>query len=124
MSTLAEMLDRLTTAGELYEREKDGAVRCVACAHRCLIRPGRRGICQVRFNDGGTLRVPSGVELRGCFDVPHHTVSAGSVLLTTHGAGNEKATPFLSLEPRSGLRGITVWHPEQKIGRASCRERV
>jgi pyruvate formate lyase activating enzyme len=60
MSTLAEMLDRLTTAGELYEREKDGAVRCVACAHRCLIRPGRRGICQVRFNDGGTLRVPWG----------------------------------------------------------------
>ena len=64
---------------------------------------------------GGTLRVPSGVELRGCFDVPHHTVSAGSVLLTTHGAGNEKATPFLSLEPRSGLRGITVWHPEQNL---------
>src|SRR5208337_3516664 len=30
------------------------------CGHRCLIRPGRRGICQVRFNEGGKLRVPRG----------------------------------------------------------------
>ena len=35
-------------------------VRCVACGHRCLIRNGRRGICGVRFNQGGTLRVPHG----------------------------------------------------------------
>ncbi|HSV74774.1 MAG TPA: chitobiase/beta-hexosaminidase C-terminal domain-containing protein [Chthonomonadales bacterium] len=64
---------------------------------------------------GGTLRVPSGVELRGSFDVPHHKVTGGSVLLTTHGAGNEQAAPFISLEPRSGLRGLTVWYPEQHI---------
>src|SRR5207302_9680506 len=38
----------------------DGAVRCVACGHRCLIRDGRRGICRVRFNQGGKLRVPRG----------------------------------------------------------------
>ena len=31
------------------------AVRCVACAHRCLIRPGRAGICRVRGNRGGHL---------------------------------------------------------------------
>ena len=35
--------------------EPDGAVRCVACAHRCLIRPGRSGICQVRENRDGRL---------------------------------------------------------------------
>ncbi len=35
-------------------------MRCHACAHRCLIRPGRRGICKVRFNEGGKLRVPWG----------------------------------------------------------------
>jgi pyruvate formate lyase activating enzyme len=35
-------------------------VRCFACGHRCLIPPGRDGICRVRFNDGGTLRVPFG----------------------------------------------------------------
>ena len=30
-------------------------VRCDACAHRCLIREGRSGICGVRENRGGTL---------------------------------------------------------------------
>ena len=60
MSTIAETLDRLTAAGELYEKLDDGAVRCFACGHRCLIREGRRGICQVRFNEGGELRVPWG----------------------------------------------------------------
>ena len=35
--------------------EPDGAVRCVACAHRCLIRAGRPGICRVRENRDGRL---------------------------------------------------------------------
>ncbi len=60
MTILAEVLDKFTTAGDLVEAGADGAVRCVACAHRCLIRPGRRGICQVRFNKDGELRVPWG----------------------------------------------------------------
>jgi pyruvate formate lyase activating enzyme len=33
----------------------DGSVRCGVCAHRCLVRPGRRGICGVRENRGGRL---------------------------------------------------------------------
>jgi pyruvate formate lyase activating enzyme len=33
----------------------DGAVRCGVCAHRCLVRPGRRGICGVRENRDGVL---------------------------------------------------------------------
>jgi pyruvate formate lyase activating enzyme len=59
-STLGELLDPLTTEGDLYEALPDGAVRCYACGHRCLIRPGRRGICKVRFNQNGELRVPWG----------------------------------------------------------------
>ncbi|MFV1859076.1 MAG: AmmeMemoRadiSam system radical SAM enzyme [Anaerolineales bacterium] len=59
-STLGDLLDPLTIEGELYEPLKDGAVRCYACGHRCLIREGRRGICQVRFNQNGRLRVPWG----------------------------------------------------------------
>jgi pyruvate formate lyase activating enzyme len=31
------------------------SVRCVLCAHRCLLRDGRRGICGVRENRGGEL---------------------------------------------------------------------
>lgn len=60
MSTLAQFLDELTVEGELYEKLADESVRCYACGHRCLIREGRRGICQVRFNKGGELRVPWG----------------------------------------------------------------
>lgn len=60
MSTLADILDDLTKTGELYETLEDGSVRCFACAHRCLIRAGKRGICKVRFNQGGELRVPWG----------------------------------------------------------------
>ena len=57
---LAEVLDRHTREGELYERLAEGRVRCVACGHRCLIPGGQRGICQVRFNEGGVLQVPWG----------------------------------------------------------------
>jgi len=60
MGTLAERLDALTREGELYESLTDNAVRCYACAHRCRIPEGRRGICQVRFNRGGVLYVPWG----------------------------------------------------------------
>jgi len=32
-----------------------GSVRCVACAHRCVLRPSRVGLCGVRQNRGGRL---------------------------------------------------------------------
>ncbi|NLV74736.1 MAG: AmmeMemoRadiSam system radical SAM enzyme [Chloroflexi bacterium] len=38
-----------------YEPLGADKVRCSACAHRCVIRPGARGICQVRENQAGTL---------------------------------------------------------------------
>ena len=60
MTTLASLLDQITAPAELAVPQPDGSVLCSACGHRCLVRPGRRGICQVRFNDGGTLRVPWG----------------------------------------------------------------
>ena len=42
------------------------AVRCLACAHRCLLRPGRAGICKVRFHaGGGMLLVPWGYTAGG-----------------------------------------------------------
>ena len=50
----------MTSAGELVKTLPDGSLRCTACGHRCLVRPGRRGICQVRFNQAGELRVPWG----------------------------------------------------------------
>ncbi len=60
MATAGELLDNLTAKGELYEQKEEQKVRCYACGHRCLIRPEGRGICKVRFNAGGVLRVPWG----------------------------------------------------------------
>jgi len=62
VQTLAEVLDRLTVEGRLYEvvDPAEKKIRCYACAHNCLIKDGRRGICKVRFNQGGVLRVPHG----------------------------------------------------------------
>jgi len=59
-SSLAELLARRTREGEIYEKLPNQRVRCLACGHRCLIPPGLPGVCKVRFNDGGTLRVPWG----------------------------------------------------------------
>src|SRR3989304_3295869 len=39
----------------LYEKAGEDRVRCGLCAHRCLIQPGKRGICGVRENRGGIL---------------------------------------------------------------------
>lgn len=39
----------------LYERKKEGKVRCLLCPHFCIIRPGSRGICGVRKNIDGEL---------------------------------------------------------------------
>ena len=57
---LQTQLDQMTAPGALYEVVDAEAqqIRCLACAHRCLLKPGRRGICKVRYNEGGVLRVP------------------------------------------------------------------
>ncbi len=39
----------------LYEKLDEDKVRCNLCAHRCTIHEGKRGICEVRMNKGGTL---------------------------------------------------------------------
>lgn len=52
--------ETMPSAPELVQDEGSGSVRCVACGHRCLIRPGRAGVCRVRFNEDGVLRVPAG----------------------------------------------------------------
>lgn len=60
MTRLADVIDGMTVAGTLAEKLDDQKVRCLACGHRCTLKPGQRGICQVRFNREGTLQVPWG----------------------------------------------------------------
>src|ERR1700738_1252531 len=60
MSTLAEVLSAETREGELYDVLPDGRLRCYACGHCCPLPEGAIGVCKVRFNAGGRLRVPWG----------------------------------------------------------------
>jgi pyruvate formate lyase activating enzyme len=47
-------------AHQLVDVLDNGKLQCHACAHRCKIPPGREGICRVRRNVDGELRVPRG----------------------------------------------------------------
>ena len=82
---LAAVLDRHTVIGSLW-RSEEGRIRCVACGHRCLIAQGRRGICKVRFNEGGQLKVPfgyvAGVQCDPVEKKPFFHVYPGSDALT------------------------------------------
>jgi pyruvate formate lyase activating enzyme len=67
MSTVSDItfaktpVDELTREGTLYRRlDEKGTLECFACGHRCIVKVGRRGICKVRYNEGGVLRVPFG----------------------------------------------------------------
>src|SRR2546430_160375 len=57
---LSQIINPLVREGELYEKLPDGSLHCYACGHNCKIKEGARGICQVRYNIGGKLRVPWG----------------------------------------------------------------
>ncbi|WP_437938339.1 radical SAM protein [Sorangium sp. So ce341] len=62
---LTAKLARRTVPGELYERgPEEGYLRCTACAHRCVLSPGRAGACGIRFEQDGELRVPFGYVAR------------------------------------------------------------
>jgi pyruvate formate lyase activating enzyme len=86
MTTIASLLDRLTSPAELSVSLPDGSIRCIACGHRCLVRPGRRGICQVRFHDGAVLRAPwgyvSGLQADPVEKKPFSHLLPGSIALT------------------------------------------
>ncbi|HET7711860.1 MAG TPA: AmmeMemoRadiSam system radical SAM enzyme [Thermoanaerobaculia bacterium] len=62
LQTLGEILAKRTAEGapELYDKLENNAVRCYSCGHRCKILEGLKGICKVRYNEGGILKVPRG----------------------------------------------------------------
>ena len=62
IESLKQLLHEYTAPADpaLVEVREGGDIQCFACGHRCLVKPGRDGICRVRYNDGGTLKVPWG----------------------------------------------------------------
>jgi pyruvate formate lyase activating enzyme len=62
MPTLADLLEARTAeaAPALVEHIDRNRIRCHACGHQCPIPEGALGVCKVRFNHDGRLRVPWG----------------------------------------------------------------
>jgi len=62
MASLANVLEARTAeaAAELVEPISRDRIRCYACGHECPIPDGAVGVCKVRVNRGGHLRVPWG----------------------------------------------------------------
>ena len=56
------------------------------------------------------VTVPSGVELRGSWDVQHHTQSGGTAIFTNYTGGPEgkDGDPLIHLEEKSGIKGLTI----------------
>src|SRR5438876_10076294 len=93
----AYVMDNETVVGDLWQAEGD-ALRCFACGHRCLIGEGKRGICKVRFNQEGELKVPFGyIAALQCDPVekkPFFHVYPGSDALTFGMLGCDLHCPY------------------------------
>ena len=63
-----------------------------------------------RYLLNSPIRIPSGVELRGSWDVQHHTQSGGAAIFTgyTGGATGENGPSLIQLEESAGIRGLTI----------------
>lgn len=124
--TLAALLDRHTREGTLWQPEDGQRVRCVACGHRCRLAPGQRGICKVRFNDQGKLRVPFGYVAGAACDPiekkPFFHVYPGSSALTFgmigcnfHCAFCQNWISSQALRDETPVDGIRPTKPEQLV---------
>ena len=99
--------------------KKDAVSNDTAAIQRALTAAGRTGGGVVFLPGGeyavyGSLRVPSGVELRGTYDVSNKACDRGSILRVFAGRGMADGPPLIALEKRSGLRGLIFVYPEQK----------
>ncbi len=63
-----------------------------------------------RYLVNSPVKVPSGVELRGTWDVQHHTQSGGTAIFTNYDGGNagEKGASLVQLEAGAGIRGLNI----------------
>ncbi len=67
-----------------------------------------------RYKFLANLTIPTGVELKGAVDNKCDPQGCGTVLEVLAGKGqSDTSTPFISMEPSSGLRGITFNYPDQ-----------
>jgi pyruvate formate lyase activating enzyme len=115
----ADILDRQSREGTLYRLLPGSRVQCFACGHRCRISEGRRGVCKVRFNNGGRLFAPSGyVAALQCDPIekkPFFHVHPGSSTLTFGMLGCDYHCGYC----QNWLTSQTLRDPSARISRQS-----
>ncbi|GHT62158.1 hypothetical protein FACS189451_05830 [Bacteroidia bacterium] len=67
------------------------------------------------YNFRKPITIPTGVELKGSVDVPSLPTGPGSAMEIYAGKDDENSTPFITMEPGSGLRGLVMNYPEQIV---------
>ncbi len=97
-NSLKQLLESYTTEGELYKVKDNQNVICYACGHRCYIKNGRSGICKVRYNQNGHLRVPAnyaaGIQCDPIEKKPFYHVYPGTPAVTFGMLGCDYHCPF------------------------------
>ena len=68
-----------------------------------------------RFNFRKPITIPTGVELKGSVDLPTVPTGPGTAMQIYAGKDDEFGTPFITMEPGSGIRGLVMNYPEQRI---------
>ncbi|OBZ19268.1 S-layer protein [Bacillus sp. FJAT-27264] len=101
-----------------YGADKSGQIDAAAIVQQALNDAKLAGGGTVYLPAGiyrlnSPITVPSGVELRGSWDVPHHTIGGGTVFFTNYGENDPDGTPLITLEASSGVRGLSVYYDKQ-----------
>lgn len=101
-----------------YNAPADGVADATAAFQAALTAANVNGGGTVFVPGGsyrlnGTLTLPTGVELRGVFDIPHDTKIKGSLLNVYAGRNNASGSPIIQLEAGAGIKGFTFHYPEQ-----------
>jgi fibronectin type 3 domain-containing protein len=97
--------DGLTDDTEAVQRALDDVAR--AGGGTVYLPPGRYAV-------HGNLLVPSGVELRGSRETFHSSnYAVGTEVFAYAGKDEARGTPFIRLSQDAGVRGLTLYYPEQ-----------
>ena len=73
--------------GRYWQTLEDGRVRCELCPRFCTLRDGQRGLCFIRANEGGEIKLTSYGRSSGfCIDpIEKKRNYPGTPLLTARG---------------------------------------
>ena len=97
----------------------DGVADDTAAIQAALDAQGKTGgevfLPPGQYRIAGSLRVPTGVTLRGSWNAPHHGAwDKGTTLAITGGRGREDGPAAVELAESSSIQGVTMVWPEQK----------